>query len=659
MRIVSTEFKNAMKAPVKEIQGVIVVGDGDEITSGGDLIKYTVEGGAIAVGKSALRKLTAEYLGTRNLVGQNILVKLGVRIASGEFEYMDVGRFIVTQCETVKDRGTTTLTGYDLMIYSILPYQKALVQFPTTVGGLYEDITNVIGVEPQTLAIPFNALDIESDLYENIRGTTYRTILEEIAILGGSIAMINSNNQIELRNVKTPSNTMERIDYDDLKKLKIKTKYGAVNSLVLSRQPQEDNVVLQNAESIEENGITEIKIINNEIIDKRRETVAEGIFPYFDGTEYYPFEAETVGLGWYEIGDRLEIEDEENVVREVRIMGTKWIVDGGFKETIWSEEPTKTETNYARAGGLDNRIRNTELIVDKQQQEIIAVITDISTVNEMVNENFTIIQQTIDGIIQSVQTSGGINLLRNSAFYQYDDSGVPTSWDLTGSGTFNIQASVEAISKGSLSGNVITLAGVSVKQNVKVVMDNSTIPSDQKTYYSFKTIAKKGVLGTLTVRIYNDTEVHEQIIPAGIALDFEQIKFEGLLPVDDNYTVELIGSSDSDATFTDSMLSIGQYPSAWTQANGEILNTNVNINEHGIIVKSSVYQGDYTAITPLEFSGYAKIGSTTVRAFTLNKDQTEVTKLKVAEGITMMPFKIVPITTGSVTGWAFVKQGND
>lgn len=658
MRGVTTAFKNAMKAPVKEVLGVLTFpyDSDDDITSDGDLQKYTIESGSLTFGKTALRKLTGSYLGTKNIAGKKIAVKMAVRLPDGSYSYMDVGEFMISSCEMVKDSGITTFIGYDNMIYSVQEYKPSLFTYPTTVGALYTQIADAIGVDVETADIPFKDLAITDDLYANISGTQYRNILEDIAVLGGSICIINEFNQLAMRSVKTPTNTVETLTYAELKKLKNEDLYGVVNSLVLSRQPQEDNVVLQDATSVTANGLTEIKIVNNEIIDKRREDVATSILPYFDGTSFYPFSADTIGLGWYELGDKILITDDEAVTREVRVLGIKLMVDGSVKETLSAIAPTLTQTNYARAGGITSRVKNTEIMVDKQQQQITSVVSDVTTLDGLTTENFTRIDQDLTSIIQSVQTTGGINLLKNSAFYQIDTSGFPSFWITSGTGTFTTQASTEAMSKGSLSGNIITTRNVVVKQTVTVVQDTSEIPDDKKTRYSFKTLVKKGIVGTATIKVYNDLESYITTIPAGTASDYEEVTFENLLPKMSWYKIELTGSADSDTSYTDTMFSVGQYPSSWAQSNGEILNTNVQINENGIIVKSSVFAGDYTAITPLEFSGYSKIGGSTVKVFTLNKDQTQVKKLQATDEISMAPIKIVPITTGSVTGWAFVKR---
>ena len=62
------------------------------------------------------------------------------------------------------------------------------------------------------------------------------------------------------------------------------------------------------------------------------------------------------------------------------------------------------------------------------------------------------------------------------------------------------------------------------------------------------------------------------------------------------YDIEFYGSEGSNATFTDNMFAIGKYKTQWAQASGEIMNTQVNININGVLVKSSVFEGDTATI---------------------------------------------------------------
>lgn len=221
-------------------------------------------------------------------------------------------------------------------------------------------------------------------------------------------------------------------------------------------------------------------------------------------------------------------------------------------------------------------------------------------------------------------------------------------------GQLLIQTDSESISAGCISGNSFTLLNKYVSQRVTVKQDSDTIPEDEKTYYTFTTNIKKNTTGSCYVRIYNDNEEYWINVPVGTSSYYQTYEITDMLPKSSYYIVEMYGTEDANATFTDNMFSIGRYKTQWQQAAGEIMNTQVNIDSKGVLVKSSVYDGDYTVMSPLEFAGYANINGTLTQVFTLNKDTTEVDKLKAKNGISMPPIKIVPIKTGARQGWAFV-----
>jgi hypothetical protein len=57
----------------------------------------------------------------------------------------------------------------------------------------------------------------------------------------------------------------------------------------------------------------------------------------------------------------------------------------------------------------------------------------------------------------------------------------------------------------------------------------------------------------------------------------------------------------------------------------------------------------------LGLNGYSDASGTLENVFTINRDLTEVSKLKTRNQIEMPPLKIVPITSGTRAGWSWVK----
>ena len=651
MIAVSNAFKQAMKQPVKELDAYIQIAENDRITSADDLIQFKVSCDS-GLCKTAMRKLEAKYLGDRNLLGQWVHVGFGVKLAGGTFEYLDYGSFLVTEITYTKDTGVTTITGYDKMIMSMKNYVKMAFEYPMSLYDYTQALCMSFGLNLGNESFEtHNNWQVTQELWENIDGITYRDILVQIAQVTCSTCMIGNDDSIYFKKI---NETDETLTYDNMKKLKLEPIYGEINSVVLSRTPQEDNIYMRDDQSIELNGLTEWKIENNEIIDKDRDNAMTPIYNAMHGISYYPFETTTEGLGWYEIADNLDIINDVGDVFNTTLFNFSITIDGGIKETLKTVAETKTQTQYQYATTIAKRVKNTEIIVNKQEQYIENLVTDMYEEDGLVHENFTTIHQDIDNIINSVQNSGGNNLIKNSVMFAVDNDNNPNNWTVEGAGTLSISSSAEAINSGSISGNIFTLLNKKVSQRVNVKVDTDDIPADEKTYYTFSTKIKKDATGSCYVRLYNSNEEYRIELGAGESSFYGDYEIKALLPKDTYYIVEFYGSADSNATFTDSMLSVGEYKTLWTQASGEIMNTQVNINLDGVLVKSSIYLGDYTVMSPLEFAGYSKINGSVTKVFSLNKDTTIVKKLKAEDEIKMTPIKIVPITTGSLLGWAFV-----
>ena len=183
----------------------------------------------------------------------------------------------------------------------------------------------------------------------------------------------------------------------------------------------------------------------------------------------------------------------------------------------------------------------------------------------------------------------------------------------------------------------------------------SNFTSEKQNFYSFSCRIKKPVIGSGKIEILDGETVARTFeITEGTSFDWAEVKIEGILPQNNALSLKITANANSTIAFADLNLVNNKTASVWTQAQGEISNANLHIDEHGLIIKSSVNEGDYTAITPLEFSGYSKIGHSIQRVFTVNKDTTEVKKFKAEDEIDMSPIKIVAIKDGEKTGWAFV-----
>ena len=239
---VSADFKAALQQPAKSVSGYLVLKDGTEVRGGnnGDLKKYSIDatGGLL---KTAMSHFTATLLGNYDTVKGDMLdVYYGVQ-RNDVFDYMLRGKFIITDASYSKDGNTTELEGYDNMLQFQQAY-TSVSSFPISLFKYLQAVCSGAGVPLENADIYNGSLDIPLDYYVDIPDTTFRDVLEDICEATGTNARILPNGNLKLESIQE---TGETLTYSNLMKYSLGDKFGGINSLVLSRQPQNDDVYLQ------------------------------------------------------------------------------------------------------------------------------------------------------------------------------------------------------------------------------------------------------------------------------------------------------------------------------------------------------------------------------------------------------------------------------
>lgn len=653
---VTQATKTALQAPVKQMRTTITwqtsATETHTLTSEDRIISVKKEAEGYFC-KSTLRKITIVLAGTdTNLLDQRVTVTPQVKTGANTWGDISWGSFKITEATVSEEKGTSTFVGYGgIAEMQNTEYQTGQLNFPTTVAGLANQIAAKFGIEIETdmTTLPNYDAPITEDLWAKITGTTYRDILEEIAGATGTIAVIGrGNDQLDFDLPPIDAAT-ETLTEDNLITAKIGENWGVVNAVVLSRQPQGDNIEVVDQQSVEETGQrTDLTIANNEILDPQRETTATPILNAVKGWGYRNAEIKTEGHGYHEIGDRLDIivgaETYTTVVTKSTIQ-----IDGGLKETLTSITPEIVPIDYSKTGGITKTVFRTELAVDKQEQRIDAIVSRQDATDASVQEQFTQVSQDLNSITATIQRSGGGNLIRNSVGYGKDTDGTLTIWEYgTGADTNTIksQSSPASLNAGAVSGYEIMVTGAATISQVVALTPGET--------YTLSARAQKASTGSATITIANGTNSATLEFPDQTASAWGKQSVE-FTPVEGANTVTISGTAGTTIEITDLMLATGG-TTTWRQASGEIYNTQVSLDQDGVRVSSSVYSGDYVEITPLEFAGWSSASGTKKKVFTLNRETTEVEKLEARSQIKMPPIKIVPIDNSSYRGWAFVKE---
>lgn len=378
-------------------------------------IRYYFDG---ALYRSVMRCLEVKLKGDWTAKAKKGLLLDSLKIKAthpeGDSVTIGYGGFYIAEApEYDAAQNLTSVIAYDELYQSMRPYTASLWQSGITVKNYLIAILNKLGInyDANSFNLMANAdkvitsekyLDIENDSTE--AAYTYRDILDEIAKASGvTFAFKNSlgGDPFKLYVIK-PTESGYVIDESNLRSVTIGAKYGPVKGVVLSREPQEDNVYYPSNLSDSQ---TAVKISNVELVedssnDEYRKQFAKGIYDNVTGTEYYLYDLDSFGIGFLNFGDIFTLRvcertggmiGDEKEYKTI-FMRTDMTVSQGVKEKSKLEAPQATSTDYSAAeSASDKLLKKTMIKVDKQEQRITALVKES-------DDKYSEFTQTINGI---------------------------------------------------------------------------------------------------------------------------------------------------------------------------------------------------------------------------------------------------------------------
>lgn len=378
-------------------------------------IRYYFDG---ALYRSVMRCLEVKLKGDWTAKAKKGLLldsfKIKATHPEGDSATIGYGGFYIAEApEYDAAQNLTSVIAYDELYQSMRPYTASLWQSGITVKNYLIAILNKLGINYDTNSFNLMAnadkvitsekyLDIENDSTE--AAYTYRDILDEIAKASGVTFVFKNSlggDPFKLYAIK-PTESGYVIDESNLRSVTIGAKYGPVKGVVLSREPQEDNVYYPSNLSDSQ---TSVKISNVEIMedssnDAYRETFIQGIYNNVKNTEYYLYDLDSFGIGFLNFGDIFTLKvcertngtiGDEKEYKTI-FMRTDMTVSQGVKEKSKLEAPQATSTDYSAAeSASDKLLKKTMIKVDKQEQRITALVKES-------DDKYSEFTQTINGI---------------------------------------------------------------------------------------------------------------------------------------------------------------------------------------------------------------------------------------------------------------------
>lgn len=392
MRTVSNEFKSAVTSYGRQIAARVTIGTK---TYGADTIVSMTLSNNFALLSAVMRGLTLELNGVTALESNTIEhASFGVAV-NGQTEWIDYGTFYVKNAVYESETDTLRVEAYDAMLQSMVDYDLTDLAFGDSGMTIAEYLATICtrlsweSAVPETF--PNSTQTISEEKYGD--GTyTFRAVLTEIAQAAGGTLLFLPDGKLHLC---YPTSCGETLRARDFLTLSIGDVFGPVNSIVLGRTPQEDNLYRRDEESIAQNGLCEIRIDNNQIMDADRESFFDGLQAALFGLCYETYEAESVGFGYLDPLDRVTLIDKAGVSHDVIVADNELAATQGLRETFACKAPEEMTTDYTAAGKSDRDMNQTILRVNKQAQQIEALVKKTDETQEQVSTMATqIIQDT-------------------------------------------------------------------------------------------------------------------------------------------------------------------------------------------------------------------------------------------------------------------------
>lgn len=438
--------------------------------------------------------------------------------------------------------------------------------FPATVGAWLRAICDTVGVELATPTFPNSDIVLDRQPYLP-DGASYRDAVREIAGSAGCFAQIIDDKL----HIKWFDNTTTTAS--DWFELTQGEQVPAVNTVVLGRGDLEDNIVYPSP--VPENPY-ELRIDDNQILLDHEQDAIVPIYNNVVGFDYRIFKLRFIGLRNLRAGQKITYIDIDGdtvttpvMSNTIKFLGGDYTDPNAFESEVESVQLKETNTTYKYAGTITKTVRRTEAHVNKIDGDIQLITEDVQHVwDEFDNyytmgQSNTLVQNAVDGLMNTFSNSGGNNLIKNSSLY----FGSEDNYDYWDGNLVQVQTDLSSSKKA------LSLKAGTVTQNISGLVNG---------YVSLRLSYKK--VGT-------GLDTSAKLILDGVEYNFDEA--EGTIEITKAVTSGVVviafnATDNNEFIVYDLMLNYGNgVYLPYQQAQNELKSTQVSISQE-IKVESNV-----------------------------------------------------------------------
>ena len=362
-----------------------------------------VDTATICIGQFVARTISGELKNVNNafeIENKEIKVEFGVKTNAGT-NYYSLGNFLITAPtdDDVKDK--TTFEAMDYTKKFNQEFDGIGLSFPCTALELAQYCCDKCDVELATTTFTNSDFIIPNNQYET--GDTYRKVMQDIGKLAYSWVRIGWDNKcyIDFDVPTTVTNKYDKISTSNYYDLSLQKKvFGPVNRVVIGMTDIEgENAYIEDEDSIAVNGVCELQIMDCNITytPELRQQAITGASRLF-GLTYLPLEINTTGHPWLLGKELIEVTTTEGTKVTTIPFDRTIEYMGHIKTKLTSKADTKVETEYKNPGTLETSVRQTRIVVDKQNQTITQLVTNVDEYDNRITQ----VEQDVDSISQQV-----------------------------------------------------------------------------------------------------------------------------------------------------------------------------------------------------------------------------------------------------------------
>ncbi len=393
MKVVNDSIKNALKQPTTQRKGRILV-DGNYYDV------FNVE-------------YYADAYNEGNVIGNAIASQLDFELpympkfetfkyfdgvwTGTNYEYIDMGTFHVFD-EQDEDDFNKHITAFDNLIKFNAPFND-VGGYPKTLFQELQNVCNQAGVNLKNISITNGNFEVVNNQFVN--GESLKTVLKAICQLAGMYAIIKNDEVV----LQLKNQTNEVINKEQHEPTIWKRRSYGINQVILGLSDVEGEYVLrEDAQDIAQNGVHKLVINDNPFAytQEKRDELIDELFNQVRGFGYIPYEMNGEWLSYLEIGDIITLDDVETIVLRINGKSPK-----SLESMMSAPAIIDSSVEYVNnTNTVKNQLIRTEISVDKQNQQIEAVVSQTDEQNQKIAR----VTQTVDELNSKISDIADITI---------------------------------------------------------------------------------------------------------------------------------------------------------------------------------------------------------------------------------------------------------